>query len=179
MKIEIVDYDPRWPELAGQAIGELTEALPETFTRIEHIGSTSVPGLAAKPVIDLMAGVDDLDLAAGQLAVTAPALGYVLTEAFPPGRLFYLRDRDGRRTHHLHVVPEDTFALRNEVVLRNHLRQHAADAARYGALKRSLVAADPGLDGDTYTRMKTDLIQELVDTARAELGLPSITVWEE
>jgi GrpB-like predicted nucleotidyltransferase (UPF0157 family) len=61
MSIEIRDYDSRWGGQALAIVQELSEAMPGTFTRIEHIGSTSVPGLAAKPIIDLMAGVEDLE----------------------------------------------------------------------------------------------------------------------
>jgi GrpB-like predicted nucleotidyltransferase (UPF0157 family) len=178
MGIEIVDYDPRWPALASQAIDELTQALGATLPRIEHMGSTSVPGLAAKPVIDLMAGVEDLPAAGARLGAALPALSYQAADNGMAGRLFFLRERDGRRTHHLHVVPLDSLELRNELLMRDRLRGHPDEAARYGALKRSL-AAQPDLDMLAYTRAKTDLIQELVDAARAERGLPSIPVWEE
>jgi GrpB-like predicted nucleotidyltransferase (UPF0157 family) len=179
MSIEIVDYDPRWPKLAEQAIGELNEALPGAFTRIEHFGSTAVPGLAAKPVIDLMAGVLALGSVTERLDRTLPEMGYVEADIGMQNRLFFWRDQDGRRTHHLHIVLEDLFDSRLEILLRDYLREHPADAARYGALKRSVIAAEPDLDMDTYTRRKTDLIQEIVDAARAEKGLPSVDVWEE
>jgi GrpB-like predicted nucleotidyltransferase (UPF0157 family) len=61
MPLEFADYDPDWPELATQAIAELMATLPGLFSVIEHVGSTAVPGLAAKPIIDLMAATDDLD----------------------------------------------------------------------------------------------------------------------
>jgi GrpB-like predicted nucleotidyltransferase (UPF0157 family) len=92
-----------------------------------------------------------------------------------PNRLFYRRDRDGRRTHHLHVVTAETWPTRNERLLRDYLRGHPRDAARYGELK--LLVLDN--ESDAYTRAKTDLIQELTDRARTELGLPPVPVWEE
>ncbi|WP_116947595.1 GrpB family protein [Jiangella endophytica] len=176
MTIEVRDYDPGWPAQADAAVRELRAALPGLFDDLEHIGSTSVPGLAAKPIIDLMASVSSLD------AVTARedalvALGYRRLDTGMRGRLFYPRDGDsGRRTHHLHVVTADTWETRNERLLRDHLREHAEAAARYGALKRGLAARTE--DSDEYTRAKTDLVQELVDAARAGRGLPSVTVWE-
>jgi GrpB-like predicted nucleotidyltransferase (UPF0157 family) len=179
MTIEIVDYDARWPSLAAEAISELTKALPARFTRIEHFGSTSVPGLAAKPVIDLMAGVADLDDIAGLLHSELPPLGYTKLDVGMRGRLFFLRDRDGRRTHHLHVVVDDSIPTRNEILLRDYLRLHPEDAARYGALKRTLAAELGDADTPAYTRGKTGLVQELVDAARAEHGLPPVPVWEE
>jgi GrpB-like predicted nucleotidyltransferase (UPF0157 family) len=150
--------------------------MPGVFLAIEHFGSTSVPGLAAKPIIDLMAAVDEVDLVARHESVLSE-LGYQRFDAFPPGRLFYQRDRDGRRTHHLHVVPARGFTTRNELLLRDYLRAHPADAARYAALKAQI--ADVAASADEYTRAKTDLIQELTDAARAERGLPSVPVWEE
>ena len=179
MTIEIVDYDTRWPALAAEAISELTRALPERFARIEHFGSTSVPGLAAKPVIDLMAGVTDLDATADLLHKELPPLGYTYVDAGMRGRLFFQRNRDGRRTHHLHVLTVDSIPTRNEILLRDYLRRHPEDAARYGALKRTLAAELGDADTLTYTKGKTQLVQELVDAARAEQGLPPVPVWEQ
>jgi GrpB-like predicted nucleotidyltransferase (UPF0157 family) len=152
--------------------------VPGTFARIEHVGSTSVPGLAAKPVIGLLAGVDDLSAAAARLDAELPALEFFPQDNGMSGRLFYYRDRDGRRVCHLHVVPEDTLATRNEVLLRDLLRRSPADADRYAALKCALAAANAE-DGYAYTRDKTDLIQELVDRARSAAGLGPVPVWED
>ncbi|SDT66576.1 GrpB family protein [Jiangella sp. DSM 45060] len=176
MVIEVREYDPAWPALAEAAAGELRAALPGVLLELEHIGSTSVPGLAAKPIIDLMASVPALD------AVTARedallALGYRRLDTGMTGRLFYPRDdATGRRTHHLHVVTADTWDTRNERLLRDHLRAHPDAAGRYGALKRDLATRTD--DSDAYTRAKTALVQELVDAARAHRGLPSVSVWE-
>lgn len=175
MGIEIADYDPRWPALAAEAISELTDALPGAFVRIEHFGSTSVPGLAAKPVIDLMAGVTSLDFAVA-LADKLAALGYLAADNGMSGRLFFYRDHDGVRTHHLHVVPDESLDTRNEILLRDYLRRKPADAAQYGALKRDLAAHSS--DGLAYTEAKTEFIQRIVDAARTERGLPLISVWE-
>ena len=169
------EYDPVWPGLATAAIDEAMVALDGVVVAIEHIGSTSVPGLAAKPVIDLMAAVRDLrDVTDREPALTA--LGYRLVETGMPGRLFYRRE--GRpAAYHLHLVTADTWDARNERILRDHLLETPADLARYAQLKRDLAAA--GLDGDAYTRAKTDLIQELMDVARTRRGLEPVPVWEE
>jgi GrpB-like predicted nucleotidyltransferase (UPF0157 family) len=176
MAIEVREYDPAWPGLAAAASRELEAALPGVFLELEHIGSTSVPGLAAKPIIDLMASVPSLDAVAAREDVLA-ALGYHRVETGMRERLFYPRDADGRRTHHLHVVTEATWDTRNERLLRDHLRAHPEAADAYGDLKRELATriGDP----DEYTRAKTALVQDLVDAARASRGLPLVTVWEE
>lgn len=176
MPIEIVDYDPAWPARFEQARSELLTALPGLFTAIEHVGSTSVPGLAAKPIIDLMAAADDLAKVAshgGELA----RIGYHFVDAGMPGHLFYPREQDGVRTHHLHVVEAGTLGTRNELLFRDYLRAHPADAARYAELKRRLAAT--GVTGGDYTRAKTGLVQEVTDKARAARGLPVVPVWEE
>ena len=174
--IEVVDYDPAWPQRAAVAIGELNRALPGVLTEIEHIGSTAVPGLAAKPTIDLMAAAADPTLVEEHEAVLA-ALGYRRHRNGMADRLLYVRAVEGVRTHILHVVSLPTWPARNQRILRDHLRTHPADADRYGKLKRELAAA--GTHPGDYARAKTELIQELTDRARAERGLPSVPVWEK
>jgi len=93
-----------------------------------------------------------------------------------PGRLFFVRDDAGRRSHHLHVVAGASWPARNQRLLRDHLRDHPEDVRRYAELKRRLSGG--GLGADAYTRAKTDLIQELTDRARAARGLPPVPVWE-
>jgi GrpB-like predicted nucleotidyltransferase (UPF0157 family) len=173
----VVPYDPTWPEQFEAARAELLAAIGPVVVRLEHIGSTSVPGLAAKPVIDMMASVRGLqDGRAAQAALAE--LGYELVGTGMPDRLFYQRRAGpGTATHHLHVVAEDSWATRNERLLRDYLRSHPEQARRYGGLKQQL-ARDLG-HGEAYTRAKTELIQELVDAARAGLGLPPVPVWEE
>ncbi|MEV4313521.1 GrpB family protein [Actinocrispum sp. NPDC049592] len=174
--IEIVDYDPRWPGMAAAAIAGLTAALPEVFTAIEHIGSTAVPGLAAKPVIDLMAAVEHLETV-GQREDALLGLEFVRHLNGMTDRLLYIRTDNGRLTHNLHIVTLASWPTRNQRILRDYLREHPADAERYAQLKRSIVAA--GTHHGDYAAAKTDLIQELTDNARRELGLPSVPVWEK
>jgi GrpB-like predicted nucleotidyltransferase (UPF0157 family) len=173
-EVQVVAYDPAWPSMAGNAIAELTEALPGVFTEVEHIGSTAVPGLAAKPIIDLMAAVPAL-AAVEQREETLVRLGYQRFDGMVD-RLFYARDEGPVRTHHLHVVTLESWPDRNQRILRDHLRGNAEDVERYAQLKRTL--AETEANGDAYTRAKTDLIQELTDRAREERGLPLVPVWE-
>ncbi len=162
-------------------MNELWSAMPSAWVRMEHIGSTSVPGLPAKPVIDLMASTADLDrVAALHLESLAP-LGYSPLETGMTGRLCYRREAGVAPARtvavHLHVVPVQGWATQNERLLRDLLLVDAEAARRYGELKRRL-AAQVG-DPRVYTRAKTELIQELVDKARLEQGLPPVNVWEE
>jgi GrpB-like predicted nucleotidyltransferase (UPF0157 family) len=168
--VTIAEPDPRWADLGRQAC----VVLAPLFLAIEHVGSTAVPGLPAKPVIDLMASIEDLD------EVNDPALetfGYRALPTDMPQRLFYRREDYDSTAYHLHVVTAASWPTRNERLLRDHLLTHPEDRERYAALKRELM--EKFGPGDAYTRGKTDLIQELTDAARAARGLPSVPVWEE
>lgn len=172
----IVDYDPSWPVLAAEAISELWTTWPDVLSEVEHIGSTAVPGLAAKPVIDLMAAVADLPEAQHRETELA-ALGYQRHYNGMDDRLLYIRAHTGTRTHILHVVDFVSWPYRNQRLLRDYLREHPRDAARYAELKRRILAAS--IPPQDYARAKTGLIQELTDRARAERGLPPMPVWEK
>ncbi|MDG6106476.1 GrpB family protein [Dactylosporangium aurantiacum] len=174
MTIELRDHDPRWPAAAQTAAEELTTALPGLFPAVEHVGSTAIAGLAAKPVIDLMAATAALDAVVAVEEVLR-RLGYRRLETGMRERLFYRRD--GEPAYHLHVVTADSWDTRNERLLRDHLLRHPEDRDAYGALKGDLAAA--GHDGAAYTRAKTDLIQRMVDAARTRRGLPLVDVWED
>ena len=172
----VADPDPGWPAAAARLATELTAALPGLLEPIEHIGSTAVPGLPAKPVIDLMAATPDLTAFDSGVQERLAALGYRRLDTGMTGRLFYRREPGDLPAAHLHVVPVDTWDTRNERILRDHLRAHPADAERYGALKRRLAVGGAG--PDAYTRGKTALVQELMDRARTDRGLPTVDVWE-
>nr|WP_233521272.1 GrpB family protein [Streptomyces triticagri] len=174
--VHVVEYDPSWPQRAAIAIDALRTAAPGLFVEIEHIGSTAVPGLAAKPVIDLMAAVRDLTHAVPHQAALA-GLGFRPHDNGMTDRLVYVRADDGVRSHILHVVAMESWATRNQRILRDHLRAHPEDATRYAQLKWAIAAAGTG--AGEYSRAKTELVQELTDRARARLGLPSVPVWEK
>ncbi|MEU4692273.1 GrpB family protein [Actinoplanes sp. NPDC023714] len=166
--VEVRAHDPAWRDRARRAIAEVTGALPGLVVAAEHVGSTAVPGLAAKPIIDLMVSADDLDAVVAAEDRLA-AIGYRRRDTGMPERLFYQRDG-----HHLHVVTTASWDTRNERILRDHLLANPADREAYARLKRELAGNDP----DTYTRGKTALIQRMVDDARDRLGLPRVDVWE-
>jgi len=167
--VTIAEPDRRWADLGRQAC----VVLAPLFLAIEHVGSTAVPGLPAKPVIDLMASVDDLDEVDGRALET---LGYRPAPPDMPERLLYRREDYDSTAYHLHVVTAASWPTRNERLFRDHLLTHADDRDRYAALKRELM--EKFGPGPAYTRGKTELIQELTDAARAERGLPSVPVWE-
>ncbi|MDG4823859.1 GrpB family protein [Asanoa sp. WMMD1127] len=173
--IEVQDYDPVWPSYAARAIDEVRAALAGLVVAIEHIGSTAVPGLAAKPVIDLMAAAPSVPAVESASAALA-AIGFDRSEPTMPNRLFYRRE-GAPVAYHLHIVDAASWETRNQRLLRDHLRENAVDRAAYGDLKRALAASAD--EGDAYTKAKTALIQRMVDSARTARGLPLVNVWEE
>jgi GrpB-like predicted nucleotidyltransferase (UPF0157 family) len=176
--IEVVAYDPSWPDAYAAERARILAVAGAAFVEFEHIGSTSVAGLRAKPIIDMMVAVKRLADAEALLAPLA-ALGYTLTPSGMRNRLF-LRNYagpDGRRFH-LHIVERATWGERKERLFRDYLRAHPKDAAAYGALKDDLAECHPH-DSLAYTKAKTALIQQIVDRARAEIGLPPSDVWED
>jgi GrpB-like predicted nucleotidyltransferase (UPF0157 family) len=175
--IEVLDPDPLWPALFEAEARRLSDALGPALRALEHVGSTSVPGLAAKPILDVMAALDDLGDLAPRLSALA-ALGYELRPTDMSGRLYLRREpRDGDLPVHLHVVTLDAWPSCKERRFRDRLRAHPEEAAAYAALKRDLARRFRD-DREGYTRAKTALIQEIMDRAADEAGLPREDVWE-
>jgi GrpB-like predicted nucleotidyltransferase (UPF0157 family) len=176
--ITVADYDPSWPRIYAAERAQIEAVAGARVLALEHIGSTAIPGLCAKPVIDMMAAVAQLSDGAALIEPLA-ARGYRLIETGMTGRLLLRKDaaEPGVRAH-LHIVEQATWDTRNERLLRDYLLEHPEAAQAYGDLKRRLAAAHAE-DGLAYTKAKTDLIQSLVDRARAERGLPRVDVWED
>ncbi|MGH3023620.1 MAG: NAD-dependent protein deacylase [Gaiellaceae bacterium] len=145
-RVEMAEYDPDWPRLYEEEAARVLEALGEkVVVAAEHMGSTAVPGLAGKPVIDLSVGLGRLELSAEQIAAME-RLGYeYLGEYGLPGRLFFRRDEGGRRTHHVHVVEHDGERWHHHRAFRDYLRAHPAEAEAYAAEKGRIGAEATGL----------------------------------
>ena len=123
---------------------------------IHHVGSTAVPGLAAKPIIDILVGVRDLDSSRACFDPLA-GLGYVYAPYLPEEMHWFCKPDPARRTHHLHLVPLDSKRYRDELSFRDRLQQDPDLAASYVALKRELALAHP-TDREAYTDGKSTFI---------------------
>jgi GrpB-like predicted nucleotidyltransferase (UPF0157 family) len=168
--VRICAYDPTWPQVFADEAARLLAALPELH-QIDHIGSTAVPGLAAKPVIDMMAPVGRLP---GFDVAPLAALGYQPRPTSMTNRLFLTRLAQGRRpAFNLHIVPAATFGTRSERLLRDHLRRDPEAAEAYAALKARLAARFRD-DVQGYTRAKTGLVERLTEAARRAASLPQL-----
>ncbi len=160
--IVIVDYDPAWAERYEAERQRLVAALGSRITVVEHVGSTSVPGLGAKPVIDIMIGVRHLDDA--QYCISPmQALGYEYVpalEAQLPERRYFRQNTGGIRSHQVHMVEEGGAFWQRHLAFRDYLRAHPDAAREYEALKRAL-AAQYGADRAGYTDAKTEFIRRI------------------
>jgi GrpB-like predicted nucleotidyltransferase (UPF0157 family) len=161
-RIELVDHDPSWAVLFEQERDRVAGVFDGAVVGIEHVGSTSVPGLSAKPVVDVLIGLRQLDVSEAQIA-TMESLGYeYLGEYGLPGRLFF---RKHPRTHHVHVVEHGGEHWERQLTFRNALRSDPDERRRYDAFKRRLAAE--GHPRDVYTELKTPFIRDVEKRARA------------
>ena len=170
MGLTIVDYDARWPREFESERERIRAALGPLALRIDHNGSTAVPGLAAKPVIDIqisVARLQPIDVYAAPLA----RLGYVhvphADDAFCP---FFHRPPEWPHTDHVHVVEAGSDEERRTLAFRDYLREHRDAALEYERLKRELAAMHTGgseASREAYARAKTAFVEAVVRRALA------------
>jgi GrpB-like predicted nucleotidyltransferase (UPF0157 family) len=163
-EIVIHDYDPTWPDKFASHAARITAALGDTALRIDHIGSTSVPGLAAKPIIDVLVVVPNSADEASYLPPLESA-GYVLRvrePTFHEHRMVRTPERDV----HVHVFSPGSPEIDRYLIFRDRLRTNPADRARYEATKRNL-ATRSWPDLNAYADAKTEIIESILAAARA------------
>ena len=141
--IRIVEPDPAWPDQARAELERLAAALGPVVMRLEHVGSTAVPGLAAKPIVDLQLSVPSLEPIAAYGDPLA-RLGYLFApDPEMPDYHFFGKPPERPRTHHLHVCEAGSEHERRHLAVRDFLRAHPEEAARYAQLKRAVAARHP------------------------------------
>lgn len=166
--VTIAEYDSQWPVMYEEEKERILSVIGHTVVAIEHVGSTSVPGLGAKPIIDIMVAVRRLADAA---ACVEPlqSLGYEYVpehEVVMPERRFFRKGLRGAGTHHLHMVEQTSEFWERHLLFRDYLRAHPKVAQQYYALKKEL-AARYGSDRSSYTDAKTPFIESVVNQAHA------------
>jgi GrpB-like predicted nucleotidyltransferase (UPF0157 family) len=172
--VALVPYDTRWPELFRREKEHLLGCLPsDLIQRIEHFGSTAVPGLAAKPIVDMLVEVSDLEETRARIAPVLEAQGYdyfwrpTHGDDGPPFYAWFIR-RDpssGARTHHIHMVERDFVDHWDRLLFRDYLIDHPQAARDYQSLKLRLASTHPN-DRVAYTRGKTEFILRLTALAK-------------
>jgi len=167
--IVIEDYNPDWPLRYEYEKAAIVQACGHILAAIEHIGSTAVPGLAAKPIIDIMGGLRELADATQCIGPLA-SIGYAYVPEYEvslPERRYFRRGPRESHIAHLHMVETRSDFWHRHLLFRDYLRAHPATAQQYAELKRVL-AAQYGADRDGYTEGKTAFIRWVEATARAQ-----------
>ena len=155
--IQIAPYDPSWPDRFAEERSALEETIGAWATGgFHHVGSTAVPGLDAKPIIDILAGVDSLGASRACFEPLAE-LDYLHAPYRAEEMHWFCKPHPSRRTHHLHLIPADSSRFRDELAFRDRLRSSDEVAAQYAALKHDL-AARFSRDREAYTDAKAEFI---------------------
>lgn len=167
--IKIVPYDCAWPSLFQAEASRIGEAMGDLVLRIEHVGSTAIPGLAAKPVIDIqvsVASLRPLHLYFEPLA----GIGYchIPLGSFDSVYPFFQKPAEWPSTHHLHLCVSGSAQERQHLAFRDYLRAHPKIAAEHVELKRRLAAAHDGLtleSRERYSLSKTEFVDAVLERA--------------
>lgn len=164
--VTVTAYDPRWPQLYEREAAAISAALGGALATIHHIGSTAVPGLAAKPIIDIMPVVHSL-AAPTPARGALEALGYeYLGEFGIPGRRYLRRGGDERHASGAHLRRGGRENIARHLAFRDYLRAHPDVCAEYAALKRALAARYP-YDIEGYCDGKADFVKKYESLALA------------
>lgn len=166
-KIDIVPYNPSWPKKFQEEKDFLLAKFPQIIRRVEHFGSTAVPGLASKPIVDMLIEILSHKAVVENILPILTSLGYdyfyrpELDELKPPYYDWFIkRNSNGKRTHHLHMVKKGS-KLWERLKFRDYLRAHPEATKEYGDLKSELSNKYPN-DREAYTKAKTAFISEVM-----------------
>ncbi len=171
-EVSIVPYDPAWPRMFEEEKRYLLDSLPSRLIRrIEHFGSTAIPGLAAKPIVDMLVEVGSLDETKARIAPVLEAQGYdyfwraTHGEDGPPFYAWFIkRNSAGVRTHHVHMVERD-FEHWDRLLFRDYLITDRETAKEYETLKLALARDYPN-DRVAYTNGKTEFVVRVTQVAK-------------
>jgi GrpB-like predicted nucleotidyltransferase (UPF0157 family) len=171
-QVSIVPYNPKWPRMFEEEKQHLRSCFPaEMLGRIEHFGSTAIPGLAAKPIVDMLVEVSSLEETKSKIVPVLEAQGYdyfwrpTRGDDVPPFYAWFIkRDTAGIRTHHIHMVEKD-FEQWERLLFRDYLIEHPEVAKEYEALKLRLAERYPN-DRVAYTDGKTDYVVRVTQLAK-------------
>jgi len=167
--VELRPHDDRWSDLFTAEAARLRKALGVSILAVEHIGSTAIPDMPAKPLLDMMAAFAE-GACATSLAGGLAALGYEdCGPAGVPERTLFAKGPPERRTHHLSLVPAGADYWRDQILFRDYLRANGEAAAAYAALKQDLLQRYRTARPD-YTDGKSDFVGEVLARARAITG---------
>lgn len=166
-EVALVPYDPQWPSHFVAERERLLSLFPSQLLDVQHFGSTAIPGMPAKPIIDILAGVESMGVAESLVEplvrssyTTSAEFNATLTD-----RRWLMRWAGGRRTHHLHIVVLGGTEWRRRLCFRDVLRSDSELAHRYALLKQEL-AVQHGADREAYTHAKSAFVLSVVKGLR-------------
>ncbi len=159
-KVIVQDYDPCWPQVFEDLRSPIQNALSDICLSIEHVGSTAVPGLPAKPVVDIDVVVRATDLEKGISGLGS--LGYIHRGNLGIAERHAFNQPAGLPKHHAYLCPEGSTALANHLAVRDYLRANDSAVREYGALKKRLAAQYPN-DIDSYVEGKTNFLVSILN----------------
>ena len=162
--VNVEKYDPEWEVMAFQTIQKLKTILGETILGIEHVGSTSIKDIVAKPIIDIVIGVKDFDHILN-LNNELERNGFIFRGQDHSDQYLYICGEGDFLTHHIHVVIFDTEVWHNYINFRDYLNTHKDDALAYSKLKEKL-ANEYKNDRKTYTLLKSDFVNKIINKAQ-------------
>jgi len=165
----VIPYDPNWPVRFERESALLKVIFSETETIVEHVGSTAVPGLGAKPVIDIMVGVSELSEVERRIP-ELEAQGYEYVPKYEtqlPERRYFRKPRLGSRAFHVHCVVRGSQFWVRHIAFRDYLRVHPESAAAYFELKQALASA---CTKEAYTEAKSPFVERILHRAFEELA---------
>ena len=169
--IDVVEYDPEWEAAFADEAAQLAALFGDALAAIHHVGSTSVPGLPAKPTIDILVVLRETGTI-DRFSASMERLGYrvrgeCLDAEIPgtPGRFYFTKNRGDERTHHVHACAVGHSEIADKLAFRDYLRAHPQRAAEYAALKQRL-AREHRHDNIGYMRGKDTYVKSLLDDAR-------------
>jgi GrpB-like predicted nucleotidyltransferase (UPF0157 family) len=165
-KVEVLPYNYKWPLLYATEAKLITHILGTEMVGIHHIGSTSVPGLQAKPIIDILAEVRDIEKL-DELNAGMTMAGYTPRGEYGiPGRRYFFKGSEEMHSHHLHAFQAGHAEISRHLFFRDYLRSHPEEARQYASLKESLAVRFP-CDIEAYMNGKDVFIKELDRRAAA------------
>ena len=160
-KVEVVPHDPKWRDAFEVESQSVAAALGENVVIVHHIGSTAIPTIYAKPIVDLLVEVKDITKVDGQSSAME-SLGYEAMGEFGiPGRRFFRKDnQEGVRTHNVHIFEKGSAQVERHLAFRDYMLAHPEDAQQYSELKRELAKKYPQ-DIDGYMDGKDEFIKDM------------------
>jgi len=161
-------HNPQWEELFKQEKELISSAIADFLIDIQHIGSTAIPNIVAKPIIDIAVAIDSLD----NIEKIIPSLENISFiyrgEQGIPDRHLFVKGGENVRTHHLHVMQKGHYEWDKHILFRDYLKKHPNDAKQYSELKQKLFLKY-GNDREKYTEGKSEVIQNIIEKAKKKL----------